>query len=144
MQLTRYTDFSLRVLMYLGVQPMGQRVTVTEIAERFRIPRNHLVKIVHQLGQKGYIRTHRGKGGGVELAREPATIGIGEVVRAMEPNLDIVDCEHPQCPIVPACHLRGILDEGRDALLAVLDRYTVADVTRNPEGLRPLLKIEVA
>ncbi|WP_018866361.1 MULTISPECIES: Rrf2 family transcriptional regulator [unclassified Thioalkalivibrio] len=139
MQLTRYTDFSLRVLMYLTVQPREQRVTVSDISEQFAIPRNHLVKIVHQLGQKGYIITRRGKGGGISLACEPAEINVGSVIRDMEPNLNVVDCENPVCPILPGCQLRGVLNDARDAFLAVLDRYTIADVTQAPDYLYELL-----
>ncbi|MBS3800201.1 MAG: Rrf2 family transcriptional regulator [Thioalkalivibrio sp.] len=139
MQLTRYTDFALRVLMFLTVQPSERRVTVSDIAERFSIPRNHLVKIVHQLGQKGYIVTRRGKGGGIALAREPAAINIGSVVRDMEPRLNVVDCENPVCPILPGCELRGVLERARDAFLAALDQHTIADVTRQPAHLNRLL-----
>jgi len=139
MQLTRYTDFSLRVLIYLAVNTSAPRTTVSEISERFGIPRNHLVKIVHQLGQKGYLRTRRGKGGGIALARDPDQINIGAVIRDMEPNLNVVDCEQPACPILPVCELRGAMDEARDAFLAVLDRYTIADVADSPEQLRSLL-----
>lgn len=141
MQLTRYTDFSLRVLMYLAVNSSAPRTTVTEISERFGIPRNHLVKIVHQLGQKGYLLTRRGKGGGISLARTPDQINIGAVIRDMEPNLKVVDCEQPACPILPACQLRGAMDQARDAFLAVLDGYTVADVTQSPDQLRSLLNL---
>lgn len=140
MQLTRFTDFSMRVLMYLTIQPKDQRVTVTEISERFGIPRNHLVKIVHQLGQKGYLITRRGKGGGISLARPPEEINVGAVVRDMEPNLNVVDCESPMCPILPGCQLRGVLDDARDAFLAVLDQYSIRDVTQSPEQLRSLLR----
>ncbi|WP_018140060.1 Rrf2 family transcriptional regulator [Thioalkalivibrio sp. ALJ7] len=139
MQLTRYTDFSLRVLMYLTVQPRNQRVTVSDISEQFTIPRNHLVKIVHQLGQKGYIITRRGKGGGISLACEPAEINVGSVVKDMEPNLNVVECENPICPILPGCQLRGVLNDARDAFLAVLDGYTIADVTQSPDYLFQLL-----
>ena len=141
MQLTRYTDFSLRVLIYLAVNTSAPRTTVSEISERFDIPRNHLVKIVHQLGQKGYLLTRRGKGGGIALARDPDQINIGGVIRDMEPNLNVVDCEQPACPILPVCGLRGAMNEARDAFLAVLDRYTVADFTASPEQLRSLLSL---
>ncbi|WP_019627239.1 Rrf2 family transcriptional regulator [Thioalkalivibrio sp. ALJT] len=141
MQLTRYTDFSIRVLIYLAVQPQEQRVTVSDISERFNIPRNHLVKIVHQLGQKGYIITRRGKGGGISLAREPGEIRVGSVVRDMEPRLDIIDCETQVCPVRPGCQLRGVLDSARDAFMAVLDDCSIADLTQTPDQLHHLLQL---
>lgn len=126
MQLTRHTDYSLRVLMFLALHP-GRLVTCAEIAEAYDISRNHLVKIVHELGKLGIIHTVRGNTGGMRLARALEAITVGEVVRKME-GLEIVNCTNPDCAILPACTARDVLAEARDAFLAVLDRYTLEDL----------------
>jgi Rrf2 family nitric oxide-sensitive transcriptional repressor len=144
MQLTRYTDYSLRVLIYLATQegaggPDAALVTASDIAKRFDIARNHLIKVVHRLGQLGYIETIRGKGGGIRLGRDSADIRIGAVVRDMEANLELIDCNTPPCPLNCGCRLKGILGQAAAAFLEVLDRYTLADITDNPQQLRQLL-----
>ena len=141
MQLTRYTDYSLRVLIFLAIQPPARRSTINEIADRFTISRNHLVKIVHRLGQLGYVRTIRGKGGGLCIGAEPGEINLGAVVRDTEATLDVVNCTDPYCPVAPACRLKGVLNEARDAFLAVLDRYTLADLIHNRAQLASLLRM---
>lgn len=140
MQLTRYTDYAFRMLIYLSLQPEDSRTTITDIAEHFEVPRNHLIKVAHRLGQLGYIQTNRGKGGGVSLGKAPEEIGIGNIVRHMETQLDIVSCDLPPCPIQPQCKLKGILHEASDAFLKSLDRYTLADLRRRPSQLKVLLK----
>ncbi|MDX5334366.1 MAG: Rrf2 family transcriptional regulator [Gammaproteobacteria bacterium] len=142
MQLTRYTDYSLRVLIFLAIQPPERRSTINEIADRFEISRNHLVKIVHRLGQLGYVRTIRGKGGGLCIGAEPDEINLGAVVRDTEATLDVINCTDPYCPVAPACRLKGVLNEARDAFLAVLDRYTLADLIHNRAQLASLLRME--
>ena len=144
MQLTRYTDYSLRVLIFLAIQPEAQRSTITEIAERFEISRNHLVKIVHRLGQLGYVTTTRGKGGGLCLGASAADINLADVVRNMETTLDVVDCHQPACPVAPACELKRVLNQARDAFLQVLADYTLADLVRNRGELGTLLNLETA
>jgi Rrf2 family nitric oxide-sensitive transcriptional repressor len=141
MQLTRYTDYSLRVLLYLAASEPGQRVTVGDIADRFSIARNHLVKVVNRLGQLGYVKTIRGKGGGIVLGRDSADIGLGAVVRDMESNLNLIDCNQPPCPLRSNCQLKGILNQAGRAFLKVLDDYTLADLVRQPEPLRVLLQL---
>jgi Rrf2 family transcriptional regulator, nitric oxide-sensitive transcriptional repressor len=139
MQITRYTDYSLRVLMYLTIKgPV--RVTITEIAEQYGISRNHLVKVVHNLSKLGYVHTVRGKTGGMTLGRPAAEISIGEVVRLTEKQLDVVDCVTPPCPLVPDCGLRNALTEARDAFLHVLDGYTLADLVHSPAQLLRLIR----
>lgn len=139
MQLTRYTDYSLRVLIFLALQEAERLVTISEIAEQFDIPRNHLVKIVHRLGQLGYVRTIRGKGGGIRLGAQPASIGIGDVIRSVETNLNVVECETPRCPLLPTCKLKGLLNEARDAFLDVLDRHSLQDLVDQPQVIRDTL-----
>lgn len=141
MQLTRYTDYSLRVLLYLGIQEEGHRVTVSDIAERFDIARNHLVKVVHRLGQLGYIETIRGKGGGIVLGHDPGDIRLGAVVRDMEAKLEIIDCNNPPCPLACNCKLKGVLNQAARAFLDVLDLYTLADMLEQPQQMRTLLRL---
>ena len=97
MRLTAYTDFSLRVLMYLAMYP-DRRPTIAEIAERYGVSKAHLMKVVYQLGLNGYVETHRGKGGGLRLARPPARITVGEIVRQTEPDMALVACFDPSAP----------------------------------------------
>ena len=141
MRLTVYTDYSLRLLMYLAVKSDG-RATIGEIATAYGIAKNHLTKVAHQLGLAGYIETVRGKGGGLRLAKPGERIGLGEVVRHTEADMALVPCFEPlcaPCPIVPACGLRIALHEARQAFLAVLDRYTLADLVERRADLRELL-----
>ena len=143
MQLTLYTDYSLRVLIYLGVNPR-RMATITDIAQSYGISRNHLVKVVHNLATQGFIHTSRGRGGGIVLARPMKEINIGDVVRHTEVNFHLVECfdrERNTCPIAAACFLKGALNEAQQAFVAVLDRYTLADVLDNRDWLGTVLKI---
>jgi Rrf2 family transcriptional regulator, nitric oxide-sensitive transcriptional repressor len=130
MQLTQYTDYSLRVLIYLSQKQEGELATITEIADFYGISRNHLVKVVHNLAIYGYIQTTRGKHGGMCLARPAGEIGIGDVVRHTEPNLDIAECfnkENNSCVISNVCTLKSILGDARTNFMQTLDRHTIAD-----------------
>ena len=141
MRLTAYTDYSLRVLIYLALNP-DRRPTIAEIAERYGVSRTHLMKVVHQLGLKGYIETVRGKSGGLRLARPTEDITVGEVVRGMEPDMALVACfpePAPACVIAPACRLKGKLNQARAAFLQVLDDCTLAEVMGNRAALEGLL-----
>ncbi|MBI5816719.1 MAG: Rrf2 family transcriptional regulator [Nitrospinae bacterium] len=141
MQLTRYTDYSLRVLVYLGVFP-GRLVTIHEIAESYAISGNHLMKIVNKLGIWGYVHTVRGKKGGIRLARDPKEINIGDVIRHTEERFDLAECfltESNQCPLFPSCAMENILKDGVKSFLAVLDKYTLGDVLGDrPEEMAKL------
>lgn len=132
MQLTRHTDYALRVLIYLAVNPDGLS-RIAEIAEAYRISRHHLVKVVHELAGHGHIQTFRGKNGGMRLAHPPEQTRIGAVVRDMEQNLEIINCAVQQCVILPDCRLKTALKEARDAFLAALDRVTLAQLVRQKE-----------
>jgi Rrf2 family nitric oxide-sensitive transcriptional repressor len=140
MQLTAFTDYTLRTLIYLAVEE-GRRATIAEIAEAYGIAENHLTKVVLLLGQAGDIETLRGRGGGLRLARPADRIVIGAVVRRTEPDLALAPCLGTRaCVITPACGLRPVLAEALEAFLAVLDRYTLADLMgRSRDGLARLL-----
>ncbi|MBS0325773.1 MAG: Rrf2 family transcriptional regulator [Proteobacteria bacterium] len=130
MRLTTFSDYSLRVLMYLGVH-RGRLATIGEVARAYAVSENHLVKVVHHLARHGYVETLRGKGGGMRLARAPEAINVGEVVRGTEENLVLVECfdsETSNCRIGAACLLKGILARAVDAFFVALDDYTLADL----------------
>lgn len=132
MHITRYTDYSLRVLIYLAEQ--GDRLaTIQEIADSYEISKNHLMKVVHQLNKKGYIETVRGKKGGMRLHMAPNEINIGVLVRETEQDLSIVECFSTKnaCKIAPVCGLKGMFSQALKAFLDTLDKYTLADVIQD-------------
>ena len=136
MKLTRYTDYALRVLMHLAAKP-DRLSSIGEIARSYAISQNHLMKVVHDLRQQGYVAAVRGRSGGIRLGRPASEIVVGEVVRHTEEGFDLVDCG--SCLIARACGLTGVLGEALGAFMAVLDRHTLADlVDSRAEGLRAL------
>jgi Rrf2 family nitric oxide-sensitive transcriptional repressor len=139
-QLTRYSDYALRVLIYLALEP-ERLATVEEIAQRYGVSRAHLTKVVHQLGRGGWVETLRGRRGGLRLARPPEAIRVGAVLRETEESLALVECFEADgdCAIEPACGLRGALQEALAAFLAVLDRTTLADLVARRRA--PLLRL---
>ena len=141
MKLTFYSDYSLRLLMYVSVKRNGL-VTIQEVADAYGVSKNHLMKVAFELGRKGFLETVRGRGGGLRLARPPEKIGVGEVVRAMEEGFTMVECFDPkanQCVITGPCRLRGALSRALKAYFAVLDEYTLADLAgQNPVLTRVL------
>ena len=143
MRITQYTDYALRELLYLGAAP-ERLATIAEIAERYAISRSHLMKVVNQLVQDGVVVGLRGKGGGIRLAKPASEISLGALVRDLEPDLALVECFGPanQCVITGGCRLKGIFNEALSAFLAVLDRYTLADLLAGPQPLRQLLRLE--
>ena len=139
MRLTTFTDIGLRALIYLATRPEGYKSSITEVTEAYDLSRNHVVKVVHQLARAGLIHSIRGKGGGIMLGKPADEIRIGQVVVALEESLQVVDCSKPVCKILPACRLKGILQEGVDAFINVLDQYTLEDLISNKDALIPLL-----
>jgi Rrf2 family nitric oxide-sensitive transcriptional repressor len=142
MRLTLYTDYSLRVLLYLANKE-DRIVTITELAGFYRISRNHLVKVVHNLGLNGYLQTTRGRNGGLKLARPAKEILIGEVVRSTEPDFDLLECFNPvtdQCVITRSCSLKGVLFNAQASFLGILDKYTLADISKASGKALPSFK----
>jgi len=125
MRLTRYSDYAMRVLLYLGRRP-EQACSIAEIAKAYGISQNHLMKVVSDLVGSGFLTSVRGRKGGIRLARSPAEINVGALIRHTEDDFDLVGCG--SCIIAPACGLTSVLGEALAAFLAVLDRYSLADV----------------
>jgi Rrf2 family transcriptional regulator, nitric oxide-sensitive transcriptional repressor len=141
MRLTNFTDYSLRVLIYLAAQP-AERATIAQVASSFRVSENHLVKVVHFLGKQGWLTNVRGKGGGLELGMPPEAIVVGRVVRETEGLSQLAECfgdTDGDCAIAPDCRLRGVLGEAIKSFYAVLDRYTLADLVNNRQRLAQVL-----
>ncbi len=143
MQLTRYTDYGLRVLTLLAVLPPGRKTSIDEMCKTFDLSRNHVNKIVHQLGKLGWAATSRGKGGGVTLGQRADLINIAEVVRALEPGMALIDCQKPYCHLAPVCRLQGILAGASRAFIESLGQYTLADLVSKPEEITQVLHFEV-
>lgn len=135
MRFTRYTDYAMRVLIYLGSRP-GELCSIPEIAKAYAISQNHLMKVVHDLGRAGYVSSVRGRFGGIRLARSPEEINVGAVVRQTEEGFDLVDCG--TCVIAPACGFTSILNEALRAFMAVLDGYTLADLVSRKADMAKL------
>lgn len=132
MRLTLHADYSLRILLYLSGR-QERLVSTQEVSEAYGISKNHLVRVVQVLGKHGFIEVRPGRSGGLTLARAPSEISLGEVFRVTEPDFQLVECFDPEtntCPIAPACGLKGVLFEAQAAFLAVLDKYTLADITK--------------
>lgn len=144
MQLTLYTDYSLRALMFLELN-RGKTCTISQIADYYDISRNHLVKVIHNLSQKGYINSTRGKGGGLSLALKASEINIGNVVRDTEPHFNVVECFDPDshsCSVEPLCKLKPVLGKATQAFLDILLGYTLEDVIkRDQQSESPLTQI---
>ena len=143
MKFTRFTDYALRVLIYLGLRDDG-RVTIREIAQSYDISRNHLMKVVSNLTRMGYLDARRGPGGGISLARPPAEINLACVIRDMEQDMIPVSCfgEPGECVIKPVCRLRNVLKEAMTAYLDTLDHYSLEDLLVPRNHLTDLLEIQ--
>ncbi|AHI26258.1 Rrf2 family transcriptional regulator [Komagataeibacter swingsii] len=142
MRLTLHTDYALRTLIYLGIHT-DRLTSIREVAQAYGISENHLVKIIHKLGQAGFVETIRGRNGGLKLGRPAASIVLGDVVRHTEEDMALVACMHPMdeggrtgCILADACRLRGVLGEALGSFIAVMDSYTLADVITDKERER--------
>jgi len=144
MRLTQQTDYAFRMLIYLAVH-RERSGTVQDVAENYGISRSHLLKVALKLGRLGYVKTSRGRSGGIALARAPEDINLGEVIRAMEDDLGLVECMRPdggQCVISPACNLKKLVGRALAAFVAVFDGVTLAELTHNRSELLKLLEIK--
>lgn len=147
MNITRYTDYSLRVLIYLAVKDPTQ-CTISEIAASYDVSKNHLMKVVQSLAQNGYIRSVRGKNGGISLNHPAQDINIGSLVRELEDKTRLVECFGPnnQCVITSGCELKKMFAQAQEAFLKVLDAYTLVDLAgpQQQAMLGELLAINVS
>lgn len=166
MRLTNYSDYALRSLIYLAVKPKPHTLAnISDIANSYDISKSHLTKVIHQLGQLGYIESVRGKNGGIRLARAPKEINLGVLIKQIEPDFDLVECfsvpaskdkdarlkdvpvtfieektDKPiGCVITPVCQLKSVFSEALRAFITVLERYTLADIINNEDELKDLL-----
>ncbi len=143
MHLTQFSDYSLRLAIYLGCHP-DDRVSVDEISRAFGISRHHLVKVVQRLTDLGVVEAQRGRGGGMRLSMRPADLNVGWLVRRTEPHFNLVECFDPEtntCPIAPACGLKGALRRAQHAFLAVLDEYSLEQFLARRAELASLLEV---
>lgn len=141
MRLTRYTDYAMRVLLHLGAEE-DRKASIAQIAQAYGISRNHLMKIVHDLGKAGYVSSIRGRSGGIRLARDPGDINLGAVLRHTEGGFDLVDCAN--CIIAPACGLTAVVNEALADFLAVFDRYTLADILSRKADILSIFAAEIS
>ena len=167
MRLTNYSDYALRSLIYLAVRPEPETLAnISDIASSYNISKSHLTKIIHQLGQLGYIESVRGKNGGIRLAYAPKDINLGTLIKQIEPDFDLVECfatpvssadRKPRstglpitlineevnksvgCVIAPVCKLKGVFFEALTAFVSVLEKYTLADIIKNEDELSQFL-----
>jgi Rrf2 family nitric oxide-sensitive transcriptional repressor len=139
-QLTTFTDYGLRTLIYLATLPEGELASISQVTDVYQVSRNHMVKVINKLGQLGFVQTVRGKKGGIRLGMPADQIIVGDVVRAIEP-LKIVDCSEGFCHITPSCKLKGILGSAREAFLAELDKHTLLSMVENNPSLLNLLEV---
>lgn len=136
MQLTKFTDYALRTLVYLGERP-NQLIKIKEVSDYYGIVHSHLTKVVHRLSTAGYVRSVRGRSGGICLAKSPELIPIGAVVRSTEDNLFVLECFDPKkqfCRLLPGCKLKNGVNAAYNAFFSVLDNTTLADVIRIPRS----------
>jgi Rrf2 family nitric oxide-sensitive transcriptional repressor len=143
MQIDKFTDYALRVLMTLAVRA-PQRIPTSQIAATFGLSEHHLSKVATRLAREGFVVSERGRNGGLTLARAADQIRVGDVVRTMKRDDPVVECfgADKSCLILPACGLRGALAQAQETFFATLDRYTLADVTRSRHAVAALLEAQ--
>ncbi|MEM4986746.1 Rrf2 family transcriptional regulator [Collimonas sp. H4R21] len=132
MQFTKFTDFGLRVLMYLAATPEQGVITVGELASYFDVPKNHLNKVVNRLVKLGWISATPGRNGGLRLAQAPASLHLGDILSALEGDGGLVDCDKPPCVLRGSCHLKRVLDIGQQEFYAGMNRHNLAELVMPP------------
>lgn len=135
MQLTKFTDLGLRVLMYVSRDNHTRPITINEIAQQLNVPRNHLIKVVTFLNKTSWIQTTRGPNGGLQLGTDPDSLKLGHVIRVLENSESLINCAEPHCPLLGNCGLKRALDSGLNAFYDHMDTYTLSDVVSNQTGL---------
>jgi Rrf2 family nitric oxide-sensitive transcriptional repressor len=130
MHLSQFSDIGLRLLISLAHHPSKDLFTISVLAKRLSVSENHLVKIVHFMGQQGWIVTLRGKNGGFRLAEHTLTLRIGDLVQTLESDKPIIDCNEPPCPFAGNCHLRHVLGDAEKAFFKQLNQYQLKDMVR--------------
>jgi Rrf2 family nitric oxide-sensitive transcriptional repressor len=144
MQLTLFSDYSLRMLIYLGLR-RGEVVPIVEIAHAYGVSKHYMMKVMNELVQLGYIEAVRGRNGGVRLCKRPNEVRLGKLIRATEPSGGVLECiEHASesdCPIVGTCRMRKLLHEAQGEFYRVLDRHTLAELIQRPEPLLRVLRL---
>ena len=141
MQLTSFTDYGLRALIYMASLPDDQMTNISQVTDVYGVSRNHMVKIINQLSRAGLVTAVRGKNGGIKLGKPAQTIRIGDVVRELEP-LSLVNCDSDFCHITPACRLKQVLHTAVEHFLDELNQYTLADMVKDNSTLYKLLLVE--
>jgi Rrf2 family nitric oxide-sensitive transcriptional repressor len=144
MHLTRHTDYGMRILIYLALLPKNEKASIDTVSTLYKISRNNVNKIVHQLGKAKVIETKRGKGGGFFLKLPPENINIGDMIILLESTLEIVDCETQKCRILPVCKFKSILNDAKKAFINTLNEYTLADLmAENRDELISIFKLSL-
>ncbi|MGH8455360.1 MAG: RrF2 family transcriptional regulator [Stenotrophobium sp.] len=143
MQLTLFTDYALRVLLFVGRQS-GRTCTMGEVAAYYRISQEHLRKVVHKMAKLGYLDSTRGRGGGIVLGQDPSNIRIGDLILALEEDMSIVDCDALDCVLLPNCSLKNALNRGSKAFIAALNKVTLADLLGNQNMKRQFKSVDAA
>jgi Rrf2 family nitric oxide-sensitive transcriptional repressor len=133
MKLTSFTDLGIRVLMYL-TQSKSELIKISEIAEQFQVPRNHLIKIVNKLAKLEWVLTTRGRNGGLQLAIAPSTITLATIIKALEGCEQLINCDESGCRLKIGCQVKQFLDKGLNAFYEEMDRYTLADTVAGVTG----------
>jgi len=137
MQLTLFTDYALRVLIFTANKKTDELTTMREISSFYGISPDHLRKVIHKLAQAGYINSYRGKNGGIKLAHESGEILVGEVIREMEGDSELVDCEGRRCLFVGGCSLRDTFGKGLQAFYHEMNQYTLSDIADDDRMKKP-------
>lgn len=140
MRLTRFSDYSLRVLIYLAVRE--ERSSIAEVSRSFNVSENHLMKVVHRLSTLGYVQSTRGKNGGIRLGMDPQKINLGKIIVELEPDFNIAECFNEgsnACRISPVCRLKNVFDKAKKAFLGTLGKYSLADIVKNRNQLVNLI-----
>jgi Rrf2 family transcriptional regulator, nitric oxide-sensitive transcriptional repressor len=136
MQLTLFSDYSLRLLMYLGLKP-DRVVPIVEIADAFKVSRHYMLKVMNALVQLGYLEAVRGRNGGVRMLQRPEDVRLGKLVMRTEPSGGVLACldGETDCPIISVCRLRRVLADAQAEFYRAIDRYTLADLIAQPTVL---------